>query len=173
MKKTFWAEVLMLVCTLILGVCLTVWADKVTTVVSILLGCIAVFYGIAAFINYYNNDDKIIHDRMQFVFGIVVLVIGFVLIFKVNFLKELVSFIIGIYILLSSILKLRECITIGKELKVKMTGALVLSIIGIIIGIMCIVGKFIVSDVIVKYIGIMLIAYSVISFVELLLMKRK
>lgn len=173
MKKTFWAEVLMLVCTLILGTCLFIWADKVTTLVSILLGCIAVIYGIAAFINYFNNDDRIINDRMQFIFGIVILVIGFILIFKVDFLKELVSFIIGIYILLSSIIKLRDCIKFSKELKTKMTGALVLSILGIIIGIMCIVGKFIISDMIVKYIGVMLIIYSIISFIELLLVKRR
>ncbi len=173
MKKEFWAETLMLMCTLILGVCLTVWADKVTTLVSILLGSLAVLYGIAAFINYFGNQEKIMRDRMQFVFGIVVLVIGFVLIFKVNFLKELVSFIIGIYIVLSSVLKLKECLDLRKELKVKLTGALVLSILGIVIGIMCIVGKFIISDMIVKYIGIMLIAYSIISFIELVMIRRK
>ena len=173
MKKAILAEVLMLLCTLILGVCLVIWADKVTTVVSILLGCIAVFYGIAAFVNYFGNDEKIMADRMQFVFGIVVLVIGFILIFKVDFLKELVSYIIGIYILLTSIIKLKECISLRKELKIKMTGALVLSILGIVIGIMCIVGKFIISDMIVKYIGIMLIIYSVISIIELILVKRR
>ena len=162
MKKTIWSEVLMLICTLILGICLVMWADKVTTAISILLGCIAVFYGIAAFINYFGNQEKIMADRMQFIF-----------IFKVDFLKELVSFIIGLYILFSSIIKLRECILLSKELKVKMTGALVLSILGIVIGIMCILGKFIVGDMIVKYIGIMLIIYSVISFVELILVKRR
>ena len=163
----------MLLCTLILGVCLTVWAEKVTTLVSILLGLLAVLYGVVAFINYFGNQEKIIHDRMQFIFGIVVLVIGFVLIFKVDFLKELVSFIIGIYILLSSILKLKECLDVRKELNVKMTGALVLSILGIGIGIMCIAFKFIISDMIVKYIGIMLIIYSIISFIELIMIKRK
>lgn len=173
MKKEFWTETLMLVCTLILGVCLTVWADKVTTLVSILLGCLAVLYGIVAFINYFGNQEKIMHDRMQFIFGIVVLVIGFVLIFKVDFLKELVSFIIGIYIVLSSVLRLKECLDVKKELNVKMTGALILSILGIVIGLMCIIGKFIISDMIVKYIGIMLIIYSIISFAELVMVKRK
>ncbi len=173
MKKTIWADVLMLLCTLVLGICLVVWAEKVTTVVSILLGCVAIFYGIAAFINYFGDQEKVMADRMQFILGIVVLVIGFVLIFKVNFLKELVSFIIGIYIILSSALKLKECLTIKKELKVKLTGALVLSILGILIGIMCIVGKFIITDMIVKYIGIMLIIYSIISLVELILVRVK
>ena len=173
MKKEFWSEALMLGCTLIVGVCLMIWADKVTTLVSILLGCLAILYGIIAFINYFTNKDRIIHDRMQFIFGIVVLVIGFVLIFKVDFLKELISFIIGIYIVLSSILRLQESINVGKALNEKMNGAIILSILGIVIGIMCIVGKFIVTDMIVKYIGIMLIIYSIISFIELIMIKRK
>ena len=173
MKKDFLSEALMLMCVLILGVCLTIWADKVTTLVSILLGCLAVIYGISAFISYFNNQDRIVHDRMQFIFGIVVLVIGFVLIFKVDFLKELVSFVIGIYITLSSILRLQECINVGKNLKVKMTGAIVLSILGIIIGVLCVAGKFLFPDVIVKFIGIMLIVYSVISFIELIIVKRR
>ncbi len=173
MKKENVAELLMLLCTLILGVCLTLWADKVTTAISILLGCVAVFYGIAAFVSYLGDKEKIMADRMQFIFGIVVLVIGFVLIFRADYLKELVSFIIGIYIVLSSILKLKDCFDLKKELKIKMTGAMVLSIIGIIIGIMCIVGKFIITDMIVKYIGIMLIIYAVISLIELILIRRK
>ena len=69
MKKDFWSEALMLLCVLILGVCLTVWADKVTTLVSILLGCLAVVYGISAFVSYFRNQDKIANDRMQFIFG--------------------------------------------------------------------------------------------------------
>ena len=173
MKKKFWSEALMLGCTLIVGVCLVIWADKVTTLVSILLGSLAVLYGIVAFISYFANQDRIIHDRMQFIFGIIVSVIGFVLIFKVDLLKELVSLVIGIYIFLSSILRLQECINVGKTLNVKMTLAIVLSILGLVIGIMCIVGKFIVTDMIVKYLGIMLIIYSIISFVELIIIERK
>ena len=173
MKKDFWSEALMLLCVLILGVCLTVWADKVTTLVSILLGCLAVVYGISAFVSYFRNQDKIANDRMQFIFGIIVLVIGFTLIFKVEFLKELISFVIGIYILLSSIIRLKECLDVKKNLNAKMPSAIVLSVLGMLVGILCIVGKFLVPDMIVTYIGVMLIVYSIISFIELVIVKRK
>ena len=163
----------MLLCVLILGVCLTVWADKVTTLVSILLGCLAVIYGISAFVSYFRNQDRIMNDRMQFIFGIIVLVIGFTLIFKVDFLKGLISFVVGIYIFLSSILRLQECLDIKKKLNVKMTSAIVLSVLGILVGILCIAGKFLVPDMIVTYIGVMLIIYSIISFIELIIIKRK
>ena len=173
MKKDFWSEALMLLCVLILGVCLTIWADKVTSLVSILLGCLAVIYGISAFVSYFRNQDRIMNDRMQFIFGIIVLVIGFTLIFKVDLLKGLISFAVGIYIFLSSILRLQECLNIKKKLNVKMTSAIVLSVLGIFVGIMCVAGKFLVPDMIVTYIGVMLIIYSVISFIELIIIKRK
>ena len=173
MKKEVISDILMSVCVLILGICLAVWADKVTKLVSILLGCLAVIYGISAFVSYFSNKDRVFNDNMEFIFGIVVLVIGGILIFKVDFLKELVSFIVGIYILLSSAIRLVETIRIGKAINTKMTSSIVLSIIGIIIGIMCITFKFLFPDVIVTYIGILLIIYSIISIVNLVILGRK
>lgn len=173
MKKEVVSEILMSVCVLILGVCLTVWADKVTTLVSILLGVLAVIYGISALVSYFSNKEKLFNDNLEFIFGIVVLVIGGVLIFKVDFLKELVSFIIGIYILLASSLRLVETIKLGKSLNTKMTTSVVLSIIGIVLGIMCITFKFLFPDMIVKYIGILLIIYGVINVTNLLIIRRK
>ena len=173
MKKEVLSEVLMSVCVLILGICLAVWADKVTKLVSILLGCLAVIYGISAFVSYFSNKEKLFNDNMEFIVGIVVLVIGGILIFKVDFLKELVSFVIGIYILLSSALRLFETIKLGKKLNSKMTTNVILSIIGIIIGSLCITFKFLFPDMIVTYIGILLIIYSVITIANLLILGRK
>lgn len=173
MKKSVISEIVMFVCLLLLGISLVIWADKVTTIASIILGIIAILYGVIACVNYFKNQDKLMNDRLTFIYGIVIMVIGFVLIFKVGFLKELISFIIGIYIIFTSCIKLHESITIGKSLNVKLKGATILAIIGIIIGILCIVGKFLIPDMIVMYIGILLIIYSVISIVQLMLLNKK
>lgn len=173
MKKTFLAEIIMLLCTLILGISLVVWADKVTSIASIMLGIIAILYGVVACVNYFRNQDKLMNDRLTFIYGIVIMVMGFVLVFKVDFLKELISFIIGIYIIFTSGIKLHESIMVGKNLNVKLKGATILAIVGIIIGLLCIAGKFLIPDMIVMYIGIMLIIYSVISIVELILLNKK
>lgn len=173
MKKNILSEILMYVIILLLGLALTIWADKVTSLVSILLGSLAILYSIVGFVNYFKNKDRIMNDNLEFIYAIIIFVIGLVLVIKVNFLKELVSFIIGIYILLSSILKLQESILLGKSLNTKLTGATILSIVGIFIGILCIVGRFIIPDAIVTYIGIMLIIYSIISIAELILINKK
>ena len=68
---------------------------------------------------------------------------------------------------------MHESIVLSKSINTKMTSSIVLSIIGIIIGIMCIVGKFLVPDIIVTYIGVMLILYSVISIINIIIIGRK
>lgn len=173
MKKNILSEVLMYLCILVLGICLAVWADKVTSFVSIALGILALVYAITRFVYYFKSKEKIMADNLDFITAIVIFVIGLVLIIKVNFLKELVSFIIGIYILLSSVLKLSESINLGKNLNTKLTGPTVLSLIGIFIGILCIIGKFILPDMIITYIGILLIIYSIISIIELFMLNKK
>lgn len=173
MKKNNLSEILMLICVLVLGICLTIWADKVTNIVSIFLGILAVLYSVVVFVNYFRNNTKVLNDRLGFIYGIIILVIGFVLIFRVDFLKELISFVIGIYVILTSIIKLHESIILSKNINTKMTTSIILSVVGIIIGILCIVGKFLVPDIIVKYIGVMLILYSVISITNIIIIGRK
>ena len=173
MKKGFWSEFIMYVCIFILWLCLTLWADKVKNLVSIVLGCLALLYAIGGFISFFKMKERKTSDNLQLVYAITMLVIGGILIFKVDFLKELVSFIIGIYILLSSIIKLLDSLELGKTLNAKLTGPIVLSCVGLFIGIMCIAGRFLFPDIIITYVGILLLIYSIISIVNLIILRRK
>lgn len=173
MKNSFLSELLTFFCIFALGICLTIWADKVTDVGSIFLGILAIVYGIIVFVNYFRNKKKVINDRLSFLFGIVILVIGFVLVIRTDFLKELISFIIGIYVILTSSFKLCECISIMKKTKTKMTTSIILSSIGIFVGLLCILGKLIIPNVIVSYIGILIIIYSIVSIINLFILDRK
>ena len=172
-QKSFVNELIMYACILILGICLVLWADKVTSMVSTVLGIVAIGYSIFGFYNYFIGRDKKIADDLQLVYAITMLVIGIVLILKGDFLKEVISFIIGIYILISSTIRLKETIQVGKSINKKLTTGIVLSIMGIFLGVMCILGKFLVPDIIVTYIGILLILYSVVSVVNLVIVRSK
>ena len=153
---------------LLVGISLILWADKVTNIVSIVLGCLIVFYGIINIVNYFKVKAKEFGDSMHFVYGIFIVVIGSVLIFRVNFLKELVSFIVGIYILLASIIKLYDYFVNKKNNNIKLTS----SLIGIVIGILCIVGKFLLPDIILNFIGYMLVIYSLVDTSNLIILGK-
>lgn len=173
MKKKILNDIVVDGFILILGISLVVWADKVTNIVSILLGVMAILYGIIVFVNYFKKQDKLFSDTMMFTYGIVLFVMGIILIFKVEFLKELISFVIGIYITLTSSMRLHETITVSRASNIKMTPALVLSIVGIVVGLLAITLKLIFPDLIVQYIGVLLIIYSVVNMVNVIMIRRK
>ena len=172
MKKSMISEILMYLCVLLLGVSLIIWADKVTSAVSIMLGILTVLYALVIFVNYFRNKERGLSDNLQLVVAIVIALLGFVLIFRVDFLKELISFVIGIYIILSSIIKLSDAINIYKRTNLNNKGAIITSVILIIIGLMCIVGKFIIADMMVKFLGFMLVLYSIISIINLIFLNK-
>ena len=150
-----------------------IWSDLITQTVSVVIGLFLIGYAISLLVGYFRNKERKLADNASFVYAITLFVSGFILVFKVDFLKELISFVVGIYILLTSIIKLKEGIIIGRNLNTKLTGSIVLSILGILIGIMCIVGKIFLPDMIITYIGILLIIYSIISIANIIIIRRK
>lgn len=172
MDKKKISNILFNLVVLVVGICLILWADKVTNVVSIALGCLICLYGIISIVSYFKVKDKVFNDTVHFVFGIFVLVLGFVLIFRVNFLKELISFIVGIYITLASIIKLYDYMVTKKKTEKKLTSSLVLSLVGLLVGILCIVGKFLLPDIILVFIGYMLVVYSLVDTANMIILGK-
>ena len=124
MKKEFWYEIALYACMLILGLALAMWAEKVTNIVSILLGVLALVYAAFGFISFFQDKERKVEDNAKLIYAIVMLVIGGILIFKVGFLKELVSFVIGIYIFITSLLKLSQTIKIKNKIGIILSGIL-------------------------------------------------
>ena len=89
-----------------------------------------------------------------------------------SFLKELISFIIGIYIMLSNIIRLIDIINLKKLTNIKFTSSIVIVIIGIILGILCMIGKFMIPDVFIKFIGIILIINGLLDIINTLLLNK-
>ena len=101
-----------------------------------------------------------------------ILVIGCILIFRVNFLKELISFIVGIYIVLSSTMKLHEILTLQKKDNVNMKKPLIITLILIFLGLLCILGKFLIPDLMVRVMGVILVIYSIMMIVNAKMVKK-
>ncbi len=151
----------------IFGVCLVAWADSVTNILSIVIGLAFAFFGIIRIINYYKNRE--ICNTFDLIFAIILLVIGGVLIFRANFLKEMISFIVGIYIVLASINGFINALSIYNSSGHKMNKPMIMYGLCLVIGILCILGKFILPDLILQFIGILMTVYGVMSIISTLL----
>lgn len=172
MKDKKISDIVLAICLLVFGIFLFIWAERITKIVSIMLGIVGILYAIMMFINYFKKNDKTFGNTLNFIYGIFILVIGCILVFRVEFLKELISFIIGIYIVLSSTLKLREVLALQKKDNVELRDSVIINSVLIFLGLLCILGKFLIPDLIVRVMGIILVVYSIMMIINEKKLKR-
>ena len=167
MKKRI-EDIIISIGLFIVGLCMLLWAEKVTNLVSIIFGILIILYGIFAAISYFKNEEK---TTIYMIYAIVFIVMGTVLVSKPEIMAEIISFIIGIYILLSSIATIKLVLD-NKQAK-NYNISLGLSIAGIIISILCIIGKLLIPNIILQFVGLLLIVYGVINIINAVVVPSK
>lgn len=154
---------------LIVGVCLVVWADKVTEWIAIALGVMSLITATVHAAKYLQAKPG---NRTPFSLFIVVILaaVGVMLVSRADFIKEAISFIIGIYIIFSCAAQLMALSALRRQNIA--TKSYFWPVAGIIIGIFCITGKFIVPDALATITGIALIIYSIVYLAGLVTIGR-
>ena len=158
--KTFSMPISINVILLALGICLLIWADKVTSLISIAIGALFLVYAVYNFIAWYRVENRNMGDNAKLITAIALGVSGAFLIIEKDFLKELISIVLGIFLLIESIFRLQDALN-SKKFNPNYKNALILAIIGVVCGALCIFGKIIVPDLVVQVIGVLLIIFAV------------
>ena len=161
-KRQKISEIFISILLFIIGVCLLIWSNQVINVASIMLGTILIIYGIFNVIITIQNKT---YTELNIFGASVKIILGIILVCKPSLLSEVISFIIGLFILISSIMSLSICLNNKKSNNFNLS--LYLSIAGILIGILCILGKFLIPSLILQFIGLMLVIYSIINIVNI------
>ena len=167
MKEKF-IEILISLGLLVVGVSLLLWAEKVTNTTSQIFGAIMILYGLYNGYVYYKSAERRAVDA---IFAIILLVCGIILVVKPSIVTELVSIVIGVYIIFASIVRLRVVLEFKESKNYNM--GFWLSIAGIVIGILCIVGKLLIPNIVLQFVGVLLIIYSVTNIINILAMPKK
>lgn len=143
---------------LVLGICLLIWADKVTSAISISIGIIFALYGIYNFIDY-GRTPKELQKVSTLITGIALIIAGVFLMVQTDFIKDTISFIVGTFIIFISLIRLHDAAKL-RSLGATSSLSIILPIIGLIAGIFCIIGKIMITDVFIQILGVMLIIFS-------------
>ncbi|MBR3164207.1 DUF308 domain-containing protein [Candidatus Saccharibacteria bacterium] len=169
-KKVQLATVFIDLALLILGICLLVWADKVTSFISIAFGTLFVVYSLYLLIAHLRTKPE---ERSSVILLPVValLIAGGFLILKHDFIKELISFVVGIFLIIKSLIGIQDAIN-SKPYFTRFITPLALSSIGLLCGILCIAGKLIIPNLLFQILGIMLAVFGVVDLVAGLFMRR-
>ena len=147
---------------LALGIALLIWADKVTSLISIIIGAVFIVlaaYNLIAYLRVENRDFK---EAPKLVTAIALFIAGAFLIIQRDFIKEVISIVVGIFLLVESIFRLQDALE-SKSINPNYKNALILSIIGVACGALCIFGKIIIPDLLLQIFGVALIIFAFVD----------
>ncbi len=160
--RKFSMPIYMNVVLLALGIALVIWADKVTSLISIIIG--ATFLALAAYnlIAYLRVENRDAKEFPKLVTAIALGIAGGFLIIQNGLIKEVISIVVGIFLLVESIFRLQDALE-SKKSNPNYKNPLILSVIGIALGMLCIFGKVIIPDLMLQVFGIILIIFSIVD----------
>ena len=160
--RKFSMPIYMNVVLLALGIALVIWADKVTSLISIIVGAtflVLAAYNLIAYLRVENRDMK---EMPKLVSAIALGIAGGFLIIQNGLIKEVISIVVGIFLLIESIFRLQDALE-SKKSNPNYKNPLILSIVGIVLGMLCIFGKIIIPDLMLQVFGIILIVFSIVD----------
>jgi len=152
------------------GICFVVWADQVTEWIAILFGVIALVYSLVNFIKFLRLAPEK-RTTLPLFYIILSSCAGILLVSRASFIKEAISFIIGIYIILTSAVQLLNLSELRRRTH-KLYGSFLWPALGIFVGILCVTGQFVIPNELARLTGVVLIIYALVYLTGFITMKH-
>jgi len=149
---------------LAMGICMLLWPQNILRLISMIIGVIFLVYAGYNIIKYVRieESDKKTSDVSQLITGIAIAIAGLFLIFQAGSIEAFFSILIGIILTISGILNLQDALTIKSDNKTP----LILALVTLICGILCLFGKLMPINIMVCFVGIILIVYSLADIMQ-------
>lgn len=169
-NKMFISSILSSAVLLVIGLLLFIRPEGTLSLISYTIGGILVIIGTNSLINYYRGKEYV--SKFELVYGVLGVLGGFVLILNPKAIVSLIPFIIGVWIVISSLSKLKYAVELNS--KKTRTGIISLAIIilTLVLGVVLIFNPFSGAVFITKMIGLFLFAYAILDIVQSSIIKR-
>ena len=172
LKELKWEAILTGVLYILLGIVALVIPEAMQMTLGYLIGIVLIVAGLVSIICYLLRDARENYYHNEFVFGLVGMVVGAAVLYKVEVIISLIPFILGILVLFSGCSKLQDAIDLKRLGYSSWAGMLVVAAINIILGIVLICNPFQAAIVLFRVLGVGLIlsgasdCFSTIYFAE-------
>lgn len=166
MSKMSQFSIVNLLIFVIIGLFLVIKPATTLSLISYILGLIILVHGIINLVRYYVNKDKNNLFDFGLVLGIIEVIVSIIFISNPEFVASIIPLILGIWILVNGIFKLQFALNLKIAENDLWIHNLVVSIVSIVFGIVFISNPFSGAVVITRIIGIFLIIYAVVDFLQ-------
>ncbi len=157
LKEMKWEAILTGILYILLGIVALVIPETMQKTLGYLIGIVLIVAGLVSMVCYLLRDARENYYHNEFVFGLVGIVLGAAVLYKVEVIISLIPFILGILVLFSGCSKLQDAIDLKRLGYGSWVGMLVVAAINIILGIVLICNPFKAAVILFRVLGIGLI----------------
>ena len=141
----------------LLGLVLLLWPVTVMDVLCYLTGGILLLYGIFAIVGFCRTEERRAGSFLALLLGIVSAAVGAVLLFQPTLFQNILTMILGIYILIDGLLNLKRALELRRMEHGGWTIYLVLSLITVVLGLVVVFWPMLAGATLVQLIGAALV----------------
>lgn len=156
-KELKWDALLKGLLYIVLGVTALVVSDQMVIALGYLIGVVLILAGGLSMIQYLLRDARQNYYHNDFLYGLLGIILGGIMLYKVETIISLVPFMLGLLVLLSGISKLQDVIDMKRMDCGNWIGMLILAIINLILGVVLILNPFDAAVVMFKVLGVGLV----------------
>ena len=157
LKELKWEAILTGILYILLGIVALVIPETMQKTLGYLIGIVLILAGAVSMICYLLRDARDNYYHNEFVFGLVGIVVGVAVLYKVEVIISLIPFILGILVLFSGCSKLQDAIDLKRLGYGSWVGMLVVAAINVILGIVLICNPFKAAVLLFRVLGVGLI----------------
>ncbi len=166
-KKILYSSMITGIIFFCFGLFLFLKPETTINSISYFLGGILIIIGFVTFLKYILNNDTVVKKfDVDLIYGIVGMVAGLVLILNPKAIATIIPFILGMWIVISSAIKLQYALTLKQFESSHWKVPFTVSIISLIWGIILVFNPFQGAVVITKVIGIFVMVYALLEIAE-------
>lgn len=171
-RKMFRMSMLTSVFFIIIGLFLILKPETTITTISYIFGAIILVTGVIFLIKYFSSKNQLGIFSGDLIYGVMSTIIGLILILNPTALAKVIPFILGIWIVISSVTKIQYSLHLKAYNNKAWISTMVIAAITFIWGLLLLFDPFEGAMVMTQIIGMFILVYAVLDLVEVMIIRK-
>jgi uncharacterized membrane protein HdeD (DUF308 family) len=164
LRSMFRTSIIVSLVLILVGIFLIIYPETTLSFLSYGSGIILLITGLIPTINFFINKENQKYLDISFIFGIIFIIVGMVIIINPKIVASIVPLLIGIWMIINGVIKLYYSILINKT--IKSISSIIISLLILVCGLLLVLNPFGGAVTLTIIIGIFLVVYSLLDLAE-------
>lgn len=173
MKIIFKSSIGTSIILMILGLLLIFQSEATIATISYIAGAILISAGVLALIRFVKNSKEATANMsLDILYGIVTVILGVIVIMNPHAIASILPIVLGIAIIINSASKLQYAFVLKNDNNNLWKATMTIAIISTICGVVLLFNPFAGAVLIMKIVGIFILAYSILDIISTVIIKK-